>query len=264
MTPYSPARIALATALLLAAAQVNAQAFSAQVMPPRFEAAAKPGETYRNVIEIRHESTVPARYIMRTADWSLDAAESPVFEYALQPGSCRPWVGIEAPELRMSPNSSRRYRFEVAVPADAPAGQCRFAIMIEGEPQMSGSGVPIAGRIAVVVYLNVGGAAANLAVTGSQSLKEEGATLPALRVANRGNAHGRLEGMVDGTDADGKRWTLAPANSPILPGATRVIALRPVTDAAQTAAPVIRFPIVIKGSLDWGSQRIAVDATIAQ
>lgn len=264
MTLAFPARLALAAVLALAGDAALAQAFSAQVMPPRFEASAKPGETYRNVLEIHHESASPARYLMRTADWRLDEGGTAHFEYALQPGSCRPWVGIEASELQMAPKAQRRFRFEVAVPADAPAGQCRFAIMVEGEPQMSSTGVPVAGRIAVVVYLNIGDAAAALSVTGAKVQLEEGRKLPALLVANAGNAHGRLEGLVDGVDADGKRWTLAPANHPILPGATRAIPLRPVTDAAQAAEAVIRFPLAIKGSLDWGSQRIAVDTTVAQ
>lgn len=264
MTTTFHFRLALASLLALAGGDAYAQAFAARVMPPRFEAAVKPGETYRNVIEIHHESELDARYVIRTADWTIDPSGTAKFEYALQPGSCRPWVGLEAAELRIAPKGRRRFRYEVAVPADAPAGQCRFAIMVEGEPKMSGAGVPVAGRIAVIVYLTIGDAAASLSVTGGKRLEEEGRDIPAAVVVNSGNAHGRLEGIVDGVDAAGKRWSLAPANHPILPGVTRVIPLRPVDDAAQDANAPISFPIHIKGSLDWGSQRIPVDTTVAR
>src|SRR3546814_2484594 len=80
---------------------------------------------------------------MRISDWSSDVCSSDLFEPdatvefsdALAPGSCRPWVGLEAAEINLAPNAKRRYRFEVRVPTDAPAGECRFAIMIEGDPR---------------------------------------------------------------------------------------------------------------------------------
>ena len=257
-------RTAAAALLFLATGTALAQAFSAQVLPPRFEDAVKAGETYRNVIEIQNSSKVGARFIMRTADWSLAADGSAQFEYALAPGSCRPWVGIEANEVRLDPNSSRRFRFEVSVPPGTPPGQCRFAVMIEGEPQADANGLPVAGRIGVIVYLNIGGAAAQLEVIGVQVITEEGKDLPALSVRNTGNAHGRLEGFIDGIDAAGQRWTLVPAYDPVMPGATRLLPLRPAADVDAEAPARISFPMTIKGQLDWGSQRIPVEATAAR
>lgn len=248
--------------LLVIAPAASAQTFSAQVLPPRFEAGAAQGSVYRNVIEIQNPSPAAVRFRMRTADWVLDAAGEAQFAYELAPGSCRPWVGLEAAEVRIEPNSRKRFRFEVAVPANAPSGQCRFAIMIEGDPQRSGA-MTVAGRIGVIVYLDIGDGAANLQVLGARVLEVEGRALPVLSVRNEGNAHGRLQGLVDGTDAQGRRWTLAPANHPILPGATREIPLYPMSEA-DGSLPALAYPLQLQGRLEWGKQRIAVPATVGR
>jgi len=141
----------LPSVLLCAAA--HAQGFAAQVSPPRFELVARPGKTVRNVIEVSNRSTTPGRYLVHTADWTLSADFTVNFHDDLQPGSCRPWVAIERPEVVVPGNGILRYRFEVSVPADAPAGECRFAVMIEGAERAAGrlrrhrgSQLPDAGR----------------------------------------------------------------------------------------------------------------------
>ena len=120
---------------LLYAANSMAQGFSALVSPPRFEDTAKAGTTYRNVVEISNVSGSAAHYTLKTADWSLDDKGAAVFSETLAPDSCRPWVGIEAPEITVAANGKRRYRFEVVVPPEAPNSECRFAIMLEGDPE---------------------------------------------------------------------------------------------------------------------------------
>lgn len=251
---------------LLLSTVAGAQGFSALVTPPRFEVSAKPGTVYRNVVEITNVSGQRARYTLKTADWELDASASAVFSDALAPGSCRPWVGIEAPEITVEGGSKRRYRFEVAVPADAASGECRFAIMLEGDPETAAGDVPVpvSGRIGIIVYLTIGDAAARFDVLGSVVQIVEGRVLPALRLRNSGNAHGRMEGLVDGKDASGRSFTFAPSNLPILAGETREVVLMPEGDNADTPAPAIVYPLVLSGRLDWGSQRIDIATTVTQ
>jgi len=88
-----------AMAGLWASADAAAQSFSVLVSPPRFEATAKAGETYRNVIEITNVSGQSGHYTLHTADWTLGTDGTAQFSETLAPGSCRPWVGIEAPEI---------------------------------------------------------------------------------------------------------------------------------------------------------------------
>jgi len=255
-----------ATCGLLGSGPAAAGGFSALVSPPRFEDKAKAGTTYRNVIEITNVSAERARYTFRTADWQLNDEASAIFSEALAPGSCRRWVGIEAPEIIVEANAKRRYRFEVAVPADAPSGECRFAIMLEGDPEkVKGDlALPVSGRIGIIVYLSIGDAAAKLDVVGSQAQTVEGRNLPLLRVRNSGNAHGRLEGLIDGKDASGRRFTFAPSNLPILAGETRGVLLNPEGDNDKTPAPAIVYPLTLKGRLEWGAQHLDVETTVSQ
>lgn len=251
---------------LLLPLPARALGFSALVSPPRIEDTANPGETYRNIIEITNVSENAAHMTMHTADWTLQPDNGVQFSDALAAGSCRPWVGIEAPEITLGGNAKRRYRFEVAVPADAPAGECRFAVMIEGDAEkLQGSvSIPVSGRIGVIVYLTIGDAAPHLQLAGRHVGTVDGNVVPVLSVRNTGNAHGRLEGYVSGTDASGRRYAFAPSTFPVLPGETRDIALVPEADAAGAPPPAIAYPVQLKGRLEWGSQALDVDATFAR
>lgn len=244
--------------LLLAPATVIAQGFSAQIMPPRFEDRAQPGGVFRDVIEVANISPVVSRMKVSTADWVLDEKGTAQFSSALAPGSCRPWTALEATEIEVPANGRRRFRFEVRVPAGAPDGQCRFAIMFEGEPTpVPGMVLPVAGRIGIIVYLDIGKGAARLQLAGSGVTELNGVDVPYLRVRNDGNAHGRLDGFVDGVDAEGKRWTLAPTSAPVMPGLERDIALFPIVNEGEPIR--ISFPIQLKGRLDWRTQRLDID-----
>jgi hypothetical protein len=250
---------------LLAASGAAAQGFAAQVSPPRFEESAKAGTTFRNVLEITNDSNEAARFAFRTADWSLDAQGAAAFSYELAPGSCRPWVGIEAPEIQVPANGRKRYRFEVAVPADAPSGECRFAIMIEGDSApLPGGGLQVAGRIGIIVYLTVGDGAPVLTHLGTRVASVNGRDLPLVSIRNSGNAHARLGGYLDAIDGNGKRITVSPSSDPILPGATREIALLPLGDGANAPEPTLTFPLRIKGRLEAPPLRLDIDDEVGQ
>ena len=256
-------RLLATTAWLLAAPLAAAQGFSAFVSPPRITAQVQPGQTLRQVVEIQHVGAQKGLYRVYSNDWTLRPDAAVDFTDELAAESCRPWVAIERRELTIEPGARYRYRFELTPPTGTPARECRFALMIEGmEPARVQGAVsfPVGGRIGVIVYVTVGDAAPALSLAGQGVEQVNGKPLPVLQIANRGNAHGRLEGFVNGTDADGKRIELAPADLPILPGETRRIVLAPVVDTGQTP-PAIRYPLAVKGTLEWGSQRLAVDAS---
>ena len=225
--------------------------------PPRFELAAKPGKTVRSVIEVSNRSTAPARYLIHTADWSLSPDFSVNFHDDLQEGSCRPWVAIERPEVVVPGAGTLRYRFEVTVPADAPAGECRFAVMIEGaEPSIArskGLDVPVTGRIGVIVYVTIGEGAAELEIFGPGVANLNGQQVPTLRVHNAGSAHGRMSGFLTGTDAKGVSYDFTPSDFPILPHEEREVFLTPST--ATEDHPKLAFPVTVKGTLEWGDHR---------
>jgi hypothetical protein len=219
-----------------------AQGFGASISPPRFE------------LEIR----------IYTTDWTFQSDGGLAFNNDIAAGSCRPWVALERRELTLAGNSSYRYRFEITPPAGTPAGECRFAIMIEGtDPtriEQAGLNIPVGGRIAVIVYAAVGGAEPKLEIGAKRVITANGQSVPAIEVRNTGQAHGRLDGFLDGVDASGQKFELSPADTPILPGESRTIAIMPVTEEAK-GPPAIKFPIKVKGTLEWGKSRVPLEYT---
>lgn len=246
-------------ALTLAWTQgVLAQGFAIGVSPPRFELSAKAGDRLRQVVEISNASGQPATLRLRTADWKLEADYGVTFFDALQPGSCRPWVAIERRDLTVPGGGRARYRFEISPPADAPTGECRFALLIEGDDQEvkteSGVAFPVAGRIGVIVYVAIGGARPQLEVVSTSTATVEAERTPVLMVKNTGNAHGRVAGFLSGKDAQGRDLDFAPSTFPILPGETRPITLKATRGRDEPVS--VAYPVTIRGALEWADQRV--------
>lgn len=255
---------AAAIVLACASAPAVAQGFAAMVSPPRFEVTGKPGQTQRHVVEIMNADVQPATYRMRTADWTLDEKAVVQLSDALAEGSCRPWVAIERREVTVGAGARYRYRFEVTPPAGAK-GECRFALVMQGaadKVDAGGVNIPIAGQIAVIVYVTMEGAEPKLEVVRSAVVEREGRPTPVIYVRNTGDAHGRLEGFLEGADAGGRKLDFTPNGLPILPGETREIALNVATNDAS-ARPVATFPIAIRGTLEWSGKSTPFEARFA-
>lgn len=241
-------------------------AFSALISPPRIEDKVKSGQVYRNVLDIQNVSSLPAEYQVKTNDWTLDQQGGVVFSDALAADSCRPWVAIESTRVALGAGARLRYRFQVQVPADAGIRQCRFALMFEGEPeQLPGMVSPIAGRIGVIVYLDINGAQPVLQLVLASTVMQQKQLLPALLVSNNGSAHGRLSGLIDARDSTGHTVTLTPSADPILPGMQRRILLSPVAPRYQPVdapLPTLNYPLHLKGKLDSMGQPLSIDVEL--
>jgi hypothetical protein len=246
---------------MLISASALAQGFAAMVSPPRFELKTKPGKTLRSIIEVSNRSSAPATFLIHTADWTLAPDFSVTFHDDLKADSCRPWVALERPEAVVPGGGTVRYRFEVTVPADAPAGECRFAVMIEGDrpsiARSNGLNVPVTGRIGVIVYLTVGDGEPDLEILGPEITTLNGRQVPTLRIHNGGTAHGRMGGYLTGTDAKGISYDFTPSDFPILPQEVREVFLTPST--ATSDHPTLTFPVTVKGTLEWGARKTALD-----
>jgi hypothetical protein len=252
---------AVAIALSIASTTTIAQGFSAVVSPPRFEVAVQPGKTTRQVIEITHVANQRGNYRVYTNDWTMGPDGNAVFADELAANSCRPWVALERKELALAANGKIRFRFEISPPADAPAKECRFAIMIEGLEQVikteGAVSFPVSGRIGVIVYAAVGVARPQLVIEPAGTGLNNNSPVPQLRVRNDGNAHGRLGGFVIATDAQGKQIDLVPEALPILPAQSRMVPLVPNVPGVENV--MLQFPLVVKGNIEWGDQKTAID-----
>jgi hypothetical protein len=263
VAPRTITALALACAVL-AGAPALGQGFVASVSPPRFELALKPGGKTRQVIEIDNPGLQATKMRMQTADWSFTPDASVLYSESLVPGSCRPWVAIEAREFRVPAAGKYRYRFEIGVPENAPSGECRFALLLQGDEQPVNAGpvaFPVAGRIGIIVYVAVGDAKPDLAIVSHAIGELNGNKVPVLQVRNQGNAHGRLSGFLSGKEGGGRSIDFEPVTLPILPGETRAIALTPVF--AGKEATDVRYPVTVRGTLEWGTSSTPFEATFA-
>lgn len=243
----------------------KAQDFALAVSPPRFELAAKPGETVRAVAELSNRSDAPTNLTFATAEWDLTADGGVVLTEALKPGSCRPWVAIERRQTSLPGKTSLRYRFEVTPPADTPPTECRFAIVVAGGDSSVAAAdnvkFPVSGQIALIVYVSVGDVKPALKILKADVVTIGGVQTPVVMVENTGTAHGRLSAFLSGIDAAGVRREFSPSTLPVLPGETRMIALNPddgeelleadaEVPADNKAKKPIAFPITIAGEMN--------------
>lgn len=224
----APIGLAVGT-VFISSTPATADDFALAVSPPRFELAAKPGETVRAVAEISNRSDAATELNFATAEWELTPDGGVVLSDVLKPNSCRPWVAIERRRSILQGRAQLRYRFEVTPPSDAAPVECRFAIVVSGaEERVSPSenvSFPVRGQIALIVYVAVGDVKPALQIVKADVVNLSGVRTPILMVENTGTAHGRLSAFLSGTDASGAKLDFAPSTLPILPGETRMIAL---------------------------------------
>ncbi len=260
--------IALCTMLLVMPA-ARAAGFAATVSPPRFELFAKPGEILRESVEISNADTATATFNMRTADWELtEDGNVTIHPPELQPGSCRGWARIERHKIKLLAESERKFRFEIHVPEDAQAGECRVALLLEGtaeEEVLAGTEeirFPVQGRIAIIVYVVVGDARPemNLQELGMETVNSQ--QIPVVVLENNGKAHGRPSGILEGTDAVGNRLEFTVSPSPVLPGQTRRIPIWPAKSNRVGIQDII-LPLQLSGTIEWEGGKQKIDESVS-
>jgi hypothetical protein len=112
----------------------------------------------------------------------------------------------------------------------------------------------VRGRIGVIVYAAVGGAAPKLEIVEAEVAEVAGKRIPTLVVRNSGNAHGRLGGFLSGTDAQGRELEFAPSTFPVLPGETRSLELAAQSNRNERID--VALPVTVSGTLEWAGSRV--------
>lgn len=255
----------IATLIFSGSAIASDKGFTGGVSPSRFELASKPGDVLRKSIKIYNLGVRPSQFKVRTMDWSYSPEGQISFQDELAADSCREWVALERHKINVVPDPQRprSFRFEIQVPEDAPAQECRFALMMEGTEDTHTAAfeggqvsLPVAGRIAVIVYVGVGKVDPDISVGRISVQQVNRRLLPVLRVRNEGLAHGRLDSDLVAKTADGKRVPLTIATSPILPGQTRYLALSPA------AGTNLSYPLTIKGKVYSDANSTDIEETL--
>ncbi len=242
-----------------------AAGFTVGISPSKFELRARPGQTLRDTVTIFNPAESGADLQFRTADWQLTETSSvQFFDDALLDGSCRPWVRLERKAVRIESAARRNYRFEVHVPEEAEPGLCRFAILVEPaeRDQVNVDGVismPIVGRYAIVVYVTIGDATADIEYLGMGTHMASGERLPTLRLQNNGTTYDRAFGRIIGTDSEGRRIALTPSSFPVLPGRSEEIQLQRESSANEASTGPLAYPLAITGRIEIGGDAIEID-----
>lgn len=246
--------------------------FAVRISPPNFEFRAKPGQIIRDTILIENTDKDIGIYDVRTADWELNEDGGVVIyppDRPLAPTSCRPWTRIERKKLKIAPGRYKRYRFEVHVPYDTPDGECRFTVVIgpsaDTEDAMSTGNlkVPVVGSVAIIVYVTVGDAAADLSLEEAKRVNNGEKIAATLRLHNTGNAHARPSGSLKVKDAQGKSAELLIVSFPVLPGEARDIqlAVDPRLSGIESM-DALTFPISLEGVVEWDRGTLKIDTII--
>ncbi len=225
MPSFSLRTICLGTLSILIT--LPAMAFGIGLQPTTVELAVAPGERTRQVINIANVHT--ERTISLTlglADWSLDAAGqirlSPPGEGTV---SAAPWARFSPAFLTLEPGESEQVIVDMSVPSRLKrSGDYRFALLastILPEDRNGQSGVWKKYQIASLFYLTTGRANSKPQIASSELVTDaDGQSALQLNFANTGNAHARLEGIIE-IDQGDRTETVKIANLVILHDAER-------------------------------------------
>lgn len=195
--------IAAATALL----SFPAMAFGIGLQPTTVEIEVLPGDRNRQVINIANVHTEKTISLtLGLADWGLDAKGQILLS---PPGetesSGAEWARFSPAFLTLKPGESEQVIVDIATPTRlARSGDFRFALIastILPEERSGQSGVWKKYQIATLFYLTTGPAESVPLITGGEVIdNEDGGNSLHLNFQNQGNAHARLEGVIEVTD----------------------------------------------------------------
>lgn len=229
-------------AAILAAGSAVCVAHAQQIglQPTRVEVETAPGTKTRQVVTLSNTNRErPVSVSLHIADWSQDEAGAIAFSPAGESdASAAGWARLPAATLTLAPGQSKQVRIGLATPeALARTGDYRFAL-VASSVQQDTAGTWQKRQIASLFYVTAGKAASRPEITGGRlTVTEAGAPAIGLDLRNTGNAHARLDGVIE-IRGDGGALVSVPVRDLIVPeGASRRY-LAPL-NAPLPANPVI-------------------------
>ncbi len=256
--------IALLGLVLALAIPVRA-GFSVEMTPARLELKADPGKTVRASVRLRTRGLATQKVEIAKGHFGLTEDLTPVFDHPKDaPQSAASWLTLSQTAFSINPNQEKLLRLEFRVPAGTFPGCYRAAVFIappppEGKEKKQGAVMMLRGRLALLIYLTVGGARPNGVIKAWEwRPPQPGKPLaPSFQVVNQGNAHLRLLGIARVTGPDGRKYETAVPGVPVLPGQSAWVSLE-----FTESGPVPGSPVSIEASLDLGQGEKKISATL--
>ena len=235
----------LAAALGLAA--LPAWTFGIGLQPTTVEIQVAPGERNRQVVNIANVHTEKTISLtLGLADWSLD----PNGQIQLSPPdetetSAAGWARFSPAFLTLKPGEAEQVIVDMATPTRlSRSGDYRFALLastVLPEERSGQSGVWKKYQIATLFYLTTGSAKSEAAITGGEvNVTEDGVRNLHLGIENSGNAHARLQGVIEITSG-GSVETVPISNLVVLNEARRDYVTRLPDDLPENASIEVRL-----------------------
>jgi hypothetical protein len=251
-------------AVLVTSRPADAQV-SVEVSPLRVELQAGPGSTTAQAITLTNAGAEPVRIRARLSDWELSRDGAPQFEGAVAGGpySATEWVRIAPPELVVDPGKSGTVRFSLAVPGGAQPSGYRTGILFEFLPvnaALAGRGreVQFRGRVATLIYVNIGQPPVNVELTDLQPRPAKDQTQVVAVLKNTSKATVRTKGTLTLFDTAGKTvaQTVIP-DVPVLPESEREVAMV----AFEASKPLAAGEYRVEVRIDVGMPALIVGET---
>ncbi len=264
-----PTLIALATALLIVPC---ASARGIGLQPAAVEMEVTPGTLSNKLVTVANVD--PGRAVsvsLRLADWSQARdGEVQVSPPGETEGSAAKWVTLRTTSVTLRPGESRQVAIDMLTPADtlAPA-EYRFALIASAVlPDASGgkAGAWKRQETSSLFYLTAGNPGSSPEIIASRlTAAIDGKSAIGLEILNDGEAHARLEGVIEVSGTAGLSETIPVSNLVVLGGGVRDVVL-PLTRPLP-ANPVIevRFdnafaPQEPTGAEHMPAHRVTTDA----
>ena len=201
MPAKMPFRAVLAALLAAGSAAFVAEAQGRiGLQPASVELETDAGQPMRQVVTVANlDPAHPVSVSLALADWAYDADGAPVFTPAGESEtSAAGWARYGAPTLSLAPGQSKQVVINLSAPEQlARTGDYRVALLAssvmkdtDGRWQKS--------QIASLISLTAGKAASRARIIGSRlTVTDAGEPAIGLDLSNTGNAHARLDGVIE-------------------------------------------------------------------
>lgn len=194
------------------------------MMPPKMEFYLKPKKKVREVIELENRGFKPTRLKVYVTGFSIQ--EKGNLNFSRKDYTAEKWIKINPNELEIKPYDYGLVRYEIRVPEGTSAGSYTACIMIEEviEPKRGEKRAQfiIKGRLAHIIYVNVGKPNYQGKIEWLKVKKKKGKLIFSFGLKNEGNFYFRTEGRLKIEGEKGVREIPIP-NLPVLRQTSRII-----------------------------------------
>lgn len=201
MPAKMPFRTFLAAILAAGSAAFMAEAQGRiGIQPASVELELDAGQPMRQVVTVANlDPARPVSVSLALADWAFDADGAPIFTPAGESEtSAAAWTRYGAPTISLAPGQSKQVMINLSTPEKPPrTGDYRVAllassVMKDAEDRWQKS------QIASLMSMTVGKASSRPRIEASRlTVTDAGAPAIGLDLSNPGNAHARLDGVIE-------------------------------------------------------------------